>query len=306
MAEMRNNTAGFGVDKSQTSFMPTVSCFNCHMGTNNADLPNHTFMPNATACLICHDSTGIEPDLTSASQAQAIIDHVEERTDGQLTLGRPLLDDAIAIIDQMAGNRTGENLTSWMNQYRIAKFNLDSVDLDMSKGNHNPLLAEKLLVDSMDRSNRTIANLTPPDRISGVVATDMGSGSLKIEWTTSTAADFAKYRVYILSSKQSNITDHTWVTQLDDKSTTTFSVDGVKAGTYYVYVTAVDENGNEITNALSPISVAMTGPQGLPGEVLGLLAGLIIIIVVGAALAIMIIRRREGPKPPKTPEKKGQ
>jgi predicted CXXCH cytochrome family protein len=47
MAEMRNNTAGFGVDRSQTSYMNGVYCFSCHMGVERAGLPNHTFMPNA-------------------------------------------------------------------------------------------------------------------------------------------------------------------------------------------------------------------------------------------------------------------
>lgn len=302
MAEMRNNTAGYGIDRSSTSYMNRIACFNCHMGIERAGLPNHTFMPNATACLVCHDSTGLEPNLTSASQAQAIINSVAARTDGQLTMGKPLLNDAIAAIKQMAGNRTGENLTTWMDQYKIAKFNLDSVDLDMSKGNHNPGLADELLMDSMARSNSTVANLTPPDKIAGVqvTVTDVKDGKLTVTWTPSTASDFAKYRIYVLSSSKTNVTEDTWRLQVTDKSASSASIDDVRPGTYYVYVTAVDSNGNEITNTLSPTSVAMGSPGGLSTEALSLIAALIIVIVVAAAIGVFLMRRGQLPKAPET------
>ena len=308
MAEMRNNTAGYGVDRSQTNYMysldpaNSVSCFNCHMGIENAGLPNHTFAPNPTACLVCHDSTGLEPDLTNASQAQAVIDSVAAKTDGQLTIGKPLLDDAIAAIKQMAGNRTGEDLNAWMTQYKIAKFNLDTVDLDMSHGNHNPGLADELLVDSMARSNNTITNLTPPDRITGVqvTVTDMADGQIRVSWTPSTASDFAKYRIYVLSSSKTNITDSAWRLQLDDKSTSSVTIDDLKASTYYVYVTAVDSNGNEITNTVSPASIAVKSPGGLSTEALSLIAAMIVVIVVASVIGVLLIRRRQAPKAPET------
>lgn len=316
MGEMRNNTAGYGVDRTSTSYMSGVNCFNCHMGIENAGLPNHTFDPNPTACLVCHDDSGLLPNLTSAEQAQALIDSVEERTDGQLAMGKPLLDDSIGVIDQMRGNRTGQNLDDWMTQYKIAKFNLDTVDLDMSKGNHNPGLANELLTDSMARSNKTIANLTPPDKITGiqVVVTDVNDGQIQVTWTASTAADFAKYRIYILSSSKTNITDSAWRLQVTDKSTTSAMIDDLKASTYYVYVTAVDANGNEITNTVSPVSIALQSPKGLSTEALTLIAALVIVAVVAAAIGLLLMRRRQLPKPPEgkatepeapeTPEKK--
>jgi len=302
MAEMRNNTAGYGVDRSQTSYMSTISCFNCHMGVENAGLPNHTFAPNATACLVCHDSTGLEPDLTSVSEAQALIDSIAAKTDGQLTMGKPLLDDALAAIKQMAGNRTGEDLSAWMTQYRIALFNLDSVDLDMSQGNHNPGLADELLVDSMARSNSTVANLTPPDKITGiqVTVTDLADGQIRVSWTPSTASDFAKYRIYILSSSKTNVTDSSWRLQLDDKSTSSVTIDDLKASTYYVYVTAVDSNGNEITNTLSPVSIAVQSSEGLSTEAMGLIAAMIIVIVMASAIGVLLMRRRHVPNAPET------
>lgn len=316
MAEMRNNTAGYGVDRSQTSYMFGVSCFNCHMGIENAGLPNHTYDPNATACLVCHDSTGILPNLTSAELAQEVIDSIEERTDGRLTMGGPLLDDAVAAIQQMAGNRTGQNLTDWMTQYKIAKFNWDTVDLDLSMGNHNPGLARELLVDSMMRSNSTVANLTPPDKVTGiqVVVTDAADGQIKVSWTTSTASDFAKYRIYVLSSSKTNITDAAWRLQVTDKSTSSVTIDDLKASTYYVYVTAVDANGNEITNTVSPTAVTLKSTGAISSETLTLIALLVIVIVVAAVVGVLLVRRgRNGKGPetkateaekPETPEKK--
>ncbi len=300
MAEMRNNTAGFGIDRSTTSYMVDVSCFNCHLGFENAGLPNHTFLPNATACLTCHNGTGQLPDLTNASQAQQVIDSVATKTDGQLAISKPLLNDAIAAIKQMAGNRTGENLSDWMTQYKIASFNLDSVDLDMSQGNHNPGLADELLVDSMARSNSTIANLTPPDKITGIQVTDDGHGQITVSWTPSNASDFSKYRIYVLSSSKANITDSAWRLQLDGKSTSTVTITNLKAGTYYVYVTAVDSNGNEITNTVSPQSIAMKAAGGLSTEALSLIAAMIIVIVVASVIGLLLMRRRQEPKAPET------
>ena len=258
MAEMRNNTAGYGIDRAQTDYMTSVSCFNCHMGIENAGLPNHTFMPNPTACLVCHDSTGLWPNLTSADQAQAFIDSVASKTNGQLSMGRPLVDEAIAAITQMAGNRTDEDLSSWMTQYKIAKFNFDSVDLDMSHGDHNPGLASKLLVDSMARSNSTIENLTPPNKVTGVtVEVGFDGTSIDIQWTTSDATDFAKYRIYVLSFSRANITSETWLLELTNISNASCSVTGLAPGTYYVYVTAVDTNGNEITNTVAGVPIIL-------------------------------------------------
>ncbi len=259
MAEMRNNTAGYGVDRSQTSYMPSTSCFMCHMGIENAGLPNHTFMPDPTACLVCHDSTGVLPNMTSMIQAQSVIDSIAARTDGQLSAATPLLDESLNVIREMTGNRTEQDLAAWMDQYRIAKFNLDSVDLDRSRGNHNPGLASELLADSMARSNSTIENLTPPGKVLGItvqVGTD--GTSIDIHWDASSATDFARYRIYLLPNSLTNITTETWMADVTDVANTSYSVPDVAPGTYYVYVTAVDANGNEITNSVTgtPVTIA--------------------------------------------------
>ncbi len=297
MAEMRNDTAGFGIDRSGTSYMPTVSCFNCHMGITNAGLPNHTFMPNPSACLACHAPGGVSPTFDNLSVAESVIEHIAASTNAGITAYGPMVDDALALMNEMAGNRTGQNLSSWNHQYEIAIFNLESVISDKSSGNHNPGLASRLLGDARNRSDAVIANLTPPPKISGVTVVDEGGGRIKISWTTSTVSDFSKYRIYVLKSLKSNITDSTWRLQLDEKGTSSVSIDDIRAGTYYVYVTAVDTNGNEITNTLSPTSIAVKGGGGLSTEATALIAAVIIVAVVAAVVGITMMRKRKGMKP---------
>lgn len=302
MAEMRNGTAGYGIDRSGTAYMPTVSCFNCHMGVTNAGLPNHTFMPDPSACLACHAPGGFVPTFDNISVAQSVIDAVAASTQTGISIGQPKVDAALALLNQMAGNRTGQNLASWMHEYEIAKFNLDSVISDKSSGNHNPALATRLLDDAKNRSDSIGANLTPPAKITGVTVVDESGGRIRISWTPSTDTDFAKYRIYVLTSSKSNITDSTWRLQIDDKSTSTVVIEDLRAGTYYVYVTAVDANGNEITNTVSPSSVAIKGGGGLSTEAAALIAGVIIVAVVASVLGILLMRKRAPQRPPQTPK----
>ncbi len=298
MAEMRNDTAGYITDRTGLDYMPTVYCSQCHMGTTQAGLPNHTFMPNPTACLACHNSTGLLPNITSADQAELIIDAVKTITQSEQATVSPVLDQAKAVIAEMAGNRTTQNLADWRLEYARALFNQQTVELDMSSGNHNPLLAEALLNDSLARSQDIVSHLTPPDKISGVAAV-VETGKLNITWHASTALDFTKYRIYVLTTDEKNITSQTATLEIDSKSTVYAVIGDLKGGTtYYVYVTAVDADGNEITNTLTSVSATLPKSSSLMTYAL---IGVILAIVIIAIVAVLLMRRKKGASPSETP-----
>ncbi len=81
-----------------------------------------------------------------------------------------------------------------------------------------------------------------------------------------------------------------------------------------MYVTAVDANGNEITNTVSATAVTLKSTGALSTETLTLIAALIIVIVVASVIGVLLVRRRnvgKGPETkateaekPETPEKK--
>lgn len=251
MAEMRNNTAGYGIDRTGLEYMPDVICADCHMGTNLAGLPNHTFRPNPATCVVCHDTT-----FSTNESAQAYIDMIASLTAVGVAGTEPVVDDASAMIEEMRGNRTSLDLVVLQGEYEIAIFNLESVVSDSSEGNHNPRLASALLNDSRTRAENILTVLTPPDKITGIRAFRADNGSIIVEWNASNAADFAQYRVYVLTLMKSNVTSDMWTTAITNVSTTYYEVIGVSNDTVaYVYVTAVDTNGNEITNALVATTV---------------------------------------------------
>ena len=313
MAEMRNNTAGAGIDRTDLDYMESVACVDCHMGTTQAGLPNHTFAPNPLTCFNCHNGSGIFPDplFTTVEEYQMYIEIIAGAVDEGIVEVGGYVDNASAALNMMAGNRTGENLASWNSEYEIALFNWESVDSDSSSGNHNPGLATALLLDAQDRSLAITDNLTPPDKVTGIVVTDLGNGSIRINWTVSDASDFAKYRIYILTQSKTNITSDTWRTEVTDKTTHSWVVTGLDADSvYHVYVTAVDANGNEITNTVAGVSVTVTseGGGGLSTTMLALIVLVVVVVIV--AVVAMMMRKKKGPaeemqaeqSPPETPK----
>lgn len=251
MAEMRNNTAGYGIDRTGLDYMPSVPCVSCHMADNNAGLPNHTFRPNPYSCTVCHDTT-----FPTNESSIGYIEMIGSMTEVGINGAEPRVEEALALIEQMRGNKTDEDLNYWADEYEIAIFNLETVISDSSEGNHNPRLASALLEDSLTRSSNVIGSLTPPEKITGVRAYRLANGSVMVEWNASDASDFAKYRIYVLTLMKSNITGDTATVELTNISTISYLLTGIANNTLtFVYVTAVDTNGNEITNTVTAATV---------------------------------------------------
>lgn len=246
MAEMRNNTAGYLADRTGLDYMPSVPCVSCHMADNNAGLPNHTFRPDPRSCSGCHNTTFPSPDVASG-----FIEMITSITQAGVDGAEPRVEEAFELIEQMRGNRTSENLDSWMVEYERALFNLETVVSDNSEGNHNPRLAAALLNDALNRSSNVIANLTPPAKIANVSASWLDNGDIRITWDPSGATDFVQYRIYVLTSPATNITSQSAVATVNSVAASTHDLSGISNATaVYVYVTAVDSDGNEITNSL--------------------------------------------------------
>jgi predicted CXXCH cytochrome family protein len=303
-AEVRNNTAGYLVDRTGLTYMDGMACSECHMPINAAGLPNHTFDPNPWSCVTCHGA----PDYPDNASALAYIGMIRSRTVENVTAIQPLVDQAEALVQQMSGNRSGV-LSAYRNEFNISLFNIDTVIGDKSNGNHNPELVAALLNDSRARAISAIENLTPPDKITGVTVVAGEDGvSIVITWTASSAADFAKYRLYVLSTSKTDIINDTWSLEVTDKATVTANVTGLSEGTYYVYVTAVDADGNEITNTLAGTSVVLEEEEEpedegwLTSEVLAGIAILAAIVVIVAA--VLMMRKRKGSGPAETETKK--
>lgn len=303
MAEMRNNTAGFGLDRTGADYMPTVSCYNCHLGENPVSgLPNHTFRPNPYSCRVCHEDT-----FPTNESAQAYIEMIQGLTLGQVAGVQPVVDESLELIVQMRGNRTSEDLAAWMDEYNISAFNLESVVSDNSEGNHNPILATRMLDNALARAQEVLANLAPPDKVTGVQLYRMSDGSIVVNWSASNAPDFVKYRLYVLADAKSNITSETWRAEVTNRSTVTSTLTGLDKDTvYYVYVTAVDADGNEITNGVAPVTagkVAAVEEKGLSTLDYGLIGLVIVLAIVAALLGMMLMRKGKGAKPTETPAK---
>lgn len=300
-AEVRNNTAGYLDDREDLDYMEGLACSKCHMAENNAGLPNHTFNPNPYSCVTCHGA----PDYPDNATAQNYIDGVAAGTVEDIMAAQPYVDQAAALVEQMMGNRS-DVLNTYRTQYNISVYNLDTVINDKSNGNHNPPLATALLSDSLAKAISVIGNLTPPERVSGVTVTAGEDGiSIVINWTASNATDFAKYRLYVLSTSTNNLTNSGWTHEITSGSTTTYTAEDLAFGTYYVYVTAVDTNGNEITNPLTGKSITLAEEEeeepedgGISAE---LLAGIVILLAaIVIVVAALLMRKKKGSEPAET------
>ena len=247
-AQVRDNTAGYLVDRTGLDYMDGMACSKCHMAENNAGLPNHTFAPNPYSCVACHGA-GTFP---TNSSAQAYIDTVERMTNVGINGAQPVVDQSYELIIQMGGNRTAQDLDGLMSEYEIADFNLETVISDGSYGNHNPGLASALLNDALARASGIVTSLTPPDKIMGIKAVWLPNGSLSVTWNVSEASDFASYRIYVLTTDVTNITASSPLATVANISISNLELTGVSDDTaVYVYVTAIDTDGNEITNSVT-------------------------------------------------------
>jgi predicted CXXCH cytochrome family protein len=301
-AEVRDNTAGYLADRTDLTYMEGMACSKCHMAEDNAGLPNHTFNPNPYSCVTCHGA----PDFPDNATAQAYINKIATGTVENITAAQPYVDQAAELIEQMMGNRSNV-LNTYRDQYNISLFNLDTVINDKSSGNHNPPLASALLSDSLGKAMSVIANLTAPDKVLGVTVTaGEGGSSIVINWTASNATDFAKYRLYVLTTSTGNLTSVNWTHEINSASTTNYTVEGLDFDTYYVYVTAVDTNGNEITNPLTGKSVTLSEEEEEPdggGISAEILAGIVILVAaIVILIAALMMRKKKGPEPAE-PEK---
>lgn len=274
MAEMRNNTAGYGIDRTNLSYMPDVICADCHMATNFAGLPNHTFSPNPVACVACHPST-----FPNVADATWFIDDIKSYTNNRLGLANTALGEASGVIEQMLGNRTAQDLGFWTSEYDIALFNYETVVSDRSSGNHNPYLTNVLLPDAENRSNEIIDALTPPDKVVILDVRETEPGKIEVTWANGTASDLAFFRIYLLPTDETNITSFTWEAQVMSSGPTVTWTLNATAGTWWVYVTAVDSNGNEITNTVRGTEVMVLNIAEF-SSILIPTAGLVLIALV--------------------------
>ncbi len=107
-------------------------------------------------------------------------------------------------------------------------------------------------------------DVTPPPAITGLTATDAHDGKVDLTWWRPfvtcwiliTAEDFAYHAIYVSETEIANVTGLSPIAKITDIAVHTYQVTGLKDGTrYYFAVTAVDIQGNELTQV--PTASAM-------------------------------------------------
>ncbi len=112
-----------------------------------------------------------------------------------------------------------------------------------------------------------VADITPPEPITGLTATDAHDGKIDLSWSPSTADDFYAYRIYVGESEITNVSGMEPLGVITDMGKAGYQVAELEHGvTYYFAVTAVDVNGNEDTS-VSSIGAIPT-PSYIPAPVL--------------------------------------
>jgi endoglucanase len=97
-----------------------------------------------------------------------------------------------------------------------------------------------------------LSDTTPPDQVTGVVASAVSYSQINLNWTASTAADLNSYRVYRSTSATGSFS------LIASPAVNSYSSTGLTASTtYYYQVSAVDNSNNE--GARSSIASATTG-----------------------------------------------
>ena len=126
-------------------------------------------------------------------------------------------------------------------------------------------------------------------------------------WSESGASDFAKYRIYVLTSAKTDLSEDTWKLEVTSRSTLTATLSDLdESRTYYVYVTAVDAQGNEIVNTVAPetLNAVVVEEEGLTTLEMGLIGGIVALAIIAGLLAVMLMRKPKTPKPETPQEKK--
>ncbi|MCG2827002.1 MAG: fibronectin type III domain-containing protein, partial [Thermoplasmatales archaeon] len=109
-------------------------------------------------------------------------------------------------------------------------------------------LSSDRYTDNMDAPTTVTIDTAPPATITGLTATDAGTGgTVNLAWDANADSDFAHYNIY---QNTLTITDVAGMTPINNSitnnATNTYQVTGLTDGTiYYFAVTAVDDSGNE-------------------------------------------------------------
>lgn len=114
-------------------------------------------------------------------------------------------------------------------------------------------------------------DIMPPPRIEGLKAVSGDDSDVFLEWDPSASVDFMAYRIYVSEIGQDSIFSHDHITEITDRKTVSYRVEGLKSGIEYNFaVTAIDHVGNEDTSVI--IASAKVKDITPPGRISGLYA----------------------------------
>ena len=139
--EMRRSDGGVDVDTY--IYQPNAGCADCHRytraynetGQEEHTITGHTFDLNFSVCLVCHEG------FATAEGAEEYVKEVQDEVSAHYNATELKVIQAKQITDNM----TGCDAEMYVRVYDGAKFNLDMVAADASKGEHNPKYAMELL-----------------------------------------------------------------------------------------------------------------------------------------------------------------
>jgi hypothetical protein len=148
--EIREGNVGVGV--SNTTYMPNVSCYECHMWSTGHGTPpaeakqGHMMEPRAEACVECHEVNGTALPEYNVTTAQAKID--------ELHANFTATHDAVEhnITSMMENKSIIEGTYLWTpaieEAYYDACWNFGLAAENGGNGNHNPEYSEALMQDA--------------------------------------------------------------------------------------------------------------------------------------------------------------
>jgi hypothetical protein len=170
--EIREGNVGVGVNN--TTYMPDVSCYECHMWSTGHGTPaaeaeqGHMMEPRAEACVVCHEVNGTALPVYNVTTAQAKIDELHANFTATHDAVEPN-------IESMKENKSIiEGTYLWTPEiedaYYEACWNFGLAAENGGNGNHNPEYSEELMQDANTKAlmvldavpeNFTVMGITP-------------------------------------------------------------------------------------------------------------------------------------------------
>ena len=172
-SEMRKSIGG--VDSETYLYQPYASCEECHRYTNEFNesiksdaITGHTFEIDFRICLKCHNG------FSSAEEAEKFVRNHQENIMDHYNMTLKKVNDAVRYTAAIGGPER-EVYNRVLNE---SLFNLQFVEADRSKGEHNPMYAEELIHKAEVKADNILKG--KPEAAADIPGFDLVSGIMTL------------------------------------------------------------------------------------------------------------------------------